>query len=377
MKMVILKNKFNTCFFLCIYLIGDNMDKTVAFPLMGNYYVPANFLFSKISRCKILKPPQITSKTIELGSKYSPDFLCTPFKYTLGTYIECLDMGADTLIQMGGGCRYGYYCELQEKILKDLGYNFNYYNLVTKGHTDIKRIYNIMKEINPKFNVLKSLYYLLITKKMVEYMDYIDNYIRENSAYGDTLKFNECLNNMLEEFSIVKTYIGLRKKFNKYKKEIKSIEIKRPENNIKIGIIGELYTLMEPFANNNLESMLIKSGVEIKRFTNVTYLLFKKSKKSKKYLKKLKNIKYKMGADAMDNIYYTKYLIDNNYDGIIHIKSSFCTPEIGSMGIINKMCEDNNMPVLFFSMDANTSNVGFETRIEAFLDMIEMRKKNG
>jgi len=33
-----------------------------------------------------------------------------------------------------------------------------------------------------------------------------------------------------------------------------------------------------------------------------------------------------MGADAMDNIYYTKYLIDNKYDGIIHIKSTFCTP---------------------------------------------------
>ena len=133
---------------------------------------------------------------------------------------------------------------------------------------------------------------------------------------------------------------------------------------------------MEPFANNNLESMLISRGVEIKRFTNVTYLLFEKRKKSKKYLKKLNNIKYKMGADAMDNIYYTKYLIDNNYDGIIHIKSSFCTPEIGNMGIINKRCEENDMPILFISMDANTSNVGFETRIEAFLDIIEMRKKH-
>ena len=102
---------------------------------------------------------------------------------------------------------------------------------------------------------------------------------------------------------------------------------------------------MEPFANNNLELILEKNGIEIKRFTNVTYLLFQKGKKSKKYLKKLNNIKYKMGADASDNIYYTKYLIDNKYDGIIHIKSSFCTPEIGSMGIINKMCEENDMPV--------------------------------
>jgi len=352
------------------------MDKVVAFPLMGNYYVPANFLFSKISNSSILKSPPITSKTIELGSKYSPDFLCTPFKYTLGTFIECLDMGADTLIQMGGGCRYGYYCELQEKILQDLGYHFKYYNLVTKGHTEIKRIYKIMKDINPKLNIIKSLYYLFITKKMVEYMDYIDNYIRENSAFGDISKFNKYLNSMLEEFSKVKTYIGLKRIFNKYKKKIKSIKIKKLNNNIKIGVIGELYTLMEPFANNNLESMLIKRGVEIKRFTNVTYLLFEKRKKGKKYLKKLNNIKYKMGADAIDNIYYTKYLIDNKYDGIIHIKSSFCTPEIGSMGIINKMCEESSMPVLFLSMDANTSKVGFETRIEAFLDMIEMRKNN-
>jgi len=211
---------------------------------------------------------------------------------------------------------------------------------------------------------------------MVEYMDYIDNYIRESSAYGNKLLFNKYLNSMLEEFSKVKTYIGLIKTFNKYKKKIKNIKINKPINNIKIGVIGELYTLMEPFANNNLESVLIARGVEIKRFTNVTYLLFEKGKKSKKYLKKLNNIKYKMGADAMDNIYYTKYLIDNKYDGIIHIKSSFCTPEIGSMNIINKMCEENNIPVLFLSMDANTSNVGFETRIEAFIDMIEMRKNN-
>lgn len=354
------------------------MDKVIAFPLMGNYYIPSNYLFSRITNSKIMNPPKITSKTIELGSKYSPDFVCTPFKYTLGTYIECLEMGANTLVQMGGGCRYGYYFELQEKILKDLGYDFKYYNLVSKGHTDIKKIYNIMKEIDPKLKKIKSLYYLLITIKMVKYMDYIEDYIRRNAGYEvNKGEFNEELNNMLEEFSNVKSLIHLKRTFKRYKKRILNIKINKPKNNIKIGVIGELYTLMESFANNNLEDLLMSYGVEVKRFTNVTYLLFEKGKKSKKYLKKLDNIKYKMGADAMDNIYYTKYLIDNGYDGIIHIKSSFCTPEIGSMGIINKMCEESDMPVLFMSMDANTSSVGFETRIEAFYDMIEMRKNNG
>src|SRR5574344_1860458 len=49
---------------------------------------------------EVIDPPPITAKTIELGTKYSPDFICTPFKYTLGTMIECLESGADTLIQL-------------------------------------------------------------------------------------------------------------------------------------------------------------------------------------------------------------------------------------------------------------------------------------
>ncbi len=354
------------------------MDRVIAFPLMGNYHVPAKYLLSKISDCKVMDAPKITSKTIELGSKNSPDFVCMPFKYTLGTYIECLDMGANTLIQMGGGCRYGYYSELQEKILKDLGYDFEYYNLVSKGYADIFKIYNTLKKINPKLKKIKSIYHFIITKNMVKYIDKIEDYIRGNKGFEEVdgcfdKEFNDMLNSYLNNKGLISLYL----RYKKYKKRIKNIKLKKIDKRIKIGVIGELYTLMEPFANYNIEDALYKFNVEVKRFTNVTYLLFEKGKKSKKYLKKLNNVKYKMGADALDNIYYTKYLIDNKYDGIIHIKSSFCTPEIGSMGIINKMCEENDMPVLFMSMDSNTSKVGMETRLEAFYDMIEMRKNNG
>jgi len=353
------------------------MDKVIAFPIMGNYHIPANYLFSKITHHKIIKTPLITSKTIELGSKYSPDFVCTPFKYTLGSFIECLEMNANTLVQMGGGCRYGYYYELQKKILEDLGYNFKYYNLVSKGHVDIKHIYKVIKEIEPNIKVIRSLYYLLITKNMVKYMDYIEDYIRRNKAYEiNKGELDKTYNEMVNKFIKVDSLYKLNKIFKRYKKRIFNIKLNKPKNNIRIAIIGELFTLMEPFANYNIEDYLINMGVEVKRFTNVTYLLFEKKTKSKRYLKKLKNIKYKMGADAMDNIYYTKYLIDNKYDGIIHIKSTFCTPEIGSMSIINKMCEESDMPVLFMSMDTSTSKVGMETRLEAFYDMIEMRKNN-
>lgn len=350
--------------------------KTISFPHMGNYSIPVSYLLSHIVDANVFVAPKISARTIELGTKYSPEFVCTPFKYTLGTFIEALDLKADILLQAGGGCRYGYYSELQNQILEDLGYQFTYINLVSKGKTDIKKIYHEFKKIDPKFRIMKALYYLLITIKMVKYMDIVDDYIRRHIGFevekDSFIKANQM---MLEDFKKSKSVWGLYHKYKKHFRHIRKIKVNKPQNCLKIGVIGELYTLMEPFANYNLELILARYGIEVKRYTNAHYLLFEKKREVKKYLKYAKEyVHYRMGADAADNIGRTKYLCTHGYDGVIHIKSSFCTPEIGAMPIINKICNEYDVPVIFFSFDANTSQVGIETRLEAFYDMIEMRR---
>ena len=350
----------------------------IAFPQMGDYHIPAAYLLTHIfPNDQVINAPKITNKTIELGTKYSPDFVCTPFKYTLGTMIECLEKGADILIQMGGGCRYGYYASLQEKILKDLGYNFKIINLVTKGETNLKRINKLFKQINPKYSKIKTIYYSFITLKMVKYMDIIDDYIRENIGFEQIEgSFEKLKEEMLNENKHIKGYRNLKKIYKKYLKKFYNLKTYKPDNRLKIGIIGELYTIMEPFSNYYLEKSLAKHHIEIKRFTNVHYLLLENAKEYKKYQKYAKEyFKYSMGADASDNIARCKYLCENGYDGIIHIKSSFCTPEIGAMPIINKIANTYQKPVLFFSFDSATSKTGIETRLEAFYDMLEMRKE--
>ena len=344
---------------------------------MGDYYVPAKYLLNKIVDAEILVAPFISAKTIELGSKYSPEFVCTPFKYTLGTMIESLDNGANILIQFGGGCRYGYYSELQEQILKDLGYKFELLNLITNGKANIKRIYKMIKRIDKKFNVFKGLYYFFITIKMVKYMDKIDDYISKNIGFEiNKSSFSNLKKEMLEKFASVNNPFSLYILYKKYFKRFEKIKINKPKNCLKVGIIGELYTLMEPFSNYYLERELAKFNIELKRFTNVTYLLLNYKKMNKKALKKSKEyMKYQFSADASSNVYWTKYLCDKKYDGIIHIKSSFCTPEIGVMPILDKIANEKNVPMIHFSFDSNTSEVGIKTRLEAFYDMIEMRRK--
>ena len=347
----------------------------VSFPLIGDYDVPANFLLSHVFENSVIVPPPITSKTIALGVKNSPDFVCTPFKYTLGTMIEAAENKAQILIQLGGGCRYGYYAELQEKILRDLGYDVKVINLVTKGKPELKRIFNSFKKINPKFKRRKLLYYGFIAVKMLKYMDKVDDYIRENKAF-EVIKgsFDTLRKEMLNKFKKINGLISLYKTYKNYLKKIKQVPIHKPDKYLKIGLIGELYTLMEPFANNYLEKDLIANKISIKRFTTATYLLVRKKGIMKKAFKKNKNIKYTLGADGADNVMNTKWLCEHGYDGIIHVKSAFCTPEIGAMPIMSKIANEYDVPILFLTFDANTSEIGIKTRLEAFYDMLEMRK---
>ena len=351
----------------------------ISFPHLGNYHVPIKFFLSQLTDAQILIPPKITKKTIDLGSKYSPDFVCLPFKYNLGNYIEALEQGANVLVQAGGGCRYGCYGEVQEQILRDLGYDFKLVSLVENGKINILSIYKSLKNINPKVNFFKYVYYLIFTMLMIMCMDKIEIYIRKNIGFEKVKNsFKTLETKMLEDFAKTKCISSLIFKYWKYKHKFKQIKVKKVSNPIKVGIIGELYTSMEPFSSYFVEESLAKYNIEIKRFTNLTYLLVKKSKLIKKMLKRSKNyVSYELGADGMDNVARALYLKQKGYDGIIHIKPFGCTPEIGAMPIIDKVCKDNKMPVIYFSFDSQTSNEGIKTRLEALVDMLVERKKKG
>lgn len=353
------------------------MKKTViSFPKLGDYNIPLNFLFKHITHCKIINSPQITKKTIELGSKYSPDDACLPFKYTLGNFIESLNLGANVLIQAGGGCRYRYYGEVQEQILKDLGYDFKLYQLSNSDKRSIKEMYLLFKTFNPKLTYSKFIYYGYFTLKMIYYMDKIDEYIRSNIGF-ETKKnsFLVLKKKMLREFSKCQTIHQLNKSYRKYKRAFKKLEVKK-ENILKIGIIGELYTAMEPSSTYNLEYKLAQNNVEIKRFTNLSYLIWGKTLAKRKMYKTTKNYcKYNLGADGLDNVYRSIYLSKKKYDGIIHTKPFGCTPEIGAIPIIQNVCKDYDMPIIFFSFDVENEDGGVNTRLEAFYDVLRYRKE--
>ena len=352
------------------------MNNIISFPHLGNYHHPISKLLSLLTKDIIMPAPTITKKTLELGTKYAPDTVCIPFKYNLGNFIESLEQGANILFTAGGGCRYRYYAEVTETILKDLGYNFKFYKLIKQDKINWKNIYNIFKEINPNLTIIHFIHSIIYVLLYIFYMDEIDKIIRKNIGFEVKKNTHQNLQReMFNAFNKTSSIIKLTILYILFKRKFKNIKKKKPKNCLKIGIIGELYTSMEPYSNYDLEKELAKEHIEIKRFTNLSYLLWQKTLLKRKMKRKVKKYcKYKLGADGLDNIYRSVYLGKKKYDGIIHIKPFGCTPEITAIPIIQKVCNDYEIPIMFFSYDSETGTEGINTRLEAFKDLITIRR---
>lgn len=352
------------------------MRQIISFPHLGKYYHPIKYLLENLTNEEVIEAPPITKKTLDLGEKYSPNDVCIPFKYNLGNFIEALENGADILFQAGGGCRYRYYAEVQEQILRDLGYDFKFIKIVSQDKIHIFELYKIFKDLNKRLTFFKFIHTFIVTFFYIYYMDKIDAITRKNIGFAkDKNNFLALQESMFKEYSNCNNLITLSIKYFKYRRKFKKIKINKPKDCLRVGIIGELYTSMETNSSYFLEEKLADMHIEVKRFTDLSYLLFFKGLKTKHMLKVCKKYcKYTLGADGLDNVYRTIKL-SKKYDGIIHTKPFGCTPEIGAIPIIKKVASEKNIPIIFFSFDANTSVEGMNTRLEAFYDLIKFRKE--
>ncbi len=97
----------------------------VTFPHMGNAWIVIQTLFNALD-IEVVVPPKNSKRTLDLGAKLAPESACLPFKVNLGNYLEAAELGADTIVITGGigPCRFGYYGELERKILCEAGYPF-------------------------------------------------------------------------------------------------------------------------------------------------------------------------------------------------------------------------------------------------------------
>lgn len=290
--------------------------KIVSFPTIGKYTQPFRNMMERLGY-NLQEQMPITPNMIDKGCKHSSEMMCFPFKVTLGYFMESLDKGADILLMFDscGQCRFKHYYMLQEYTLKNLGYK------------DFE-----MVPIRAK-HLIKS--------------------------------FKQ-INKNLSTFRILKE---LKKTWS----ELKKIEKQKIEPRLNIGIIGEIYTVMENSLNFNIEEKIRKVGMNPYNCVTMTHFLKHYLIKDKYFKKALKYFNGPLGGHGIQNVGNTLMLIEKGFDGIIWFRPLSCMPEQTVDPIIKSSCNENNMPLLVIDIDETSAEANVATRIETFFELVQYK----
>jgi len=343
----------------------------ISYPRMGNYHIvldkAVKILFP--SDTTVITPPPITAKTLEIGTCHSPENVCSPFKYNIGNFVEVLEKGANVLLQTGTGCIFGYYGDVQEKILQDLGYEFTF---LCFGRGSTQKAYDRYREIGGKLTfpaVLKAIAHVFSAMGALDRFEY---FMRENIAFETvTGSFENLHRQFIYDLERAKLH-QMPLFWHRYKNKLTAIKLDKPKKPMRVGLVGELFTLMEPAASFNIERELTRHGVSVSRKMNVSYLTGSHTKKSMRVARGY--LSHPPGANGADSVAQALQYANAGYDGVIHLQSFGCTPELNVIPALNQVSHDTGIPVLHMSFDTHTGEAGVQTRLEAFVDMLEMRR---
>ena len=356
------------------------------FPHLGNVYIAAKALFDGLGIDYII-PPQNSADALTIGSKYSPEEICLPFKIMIGNYIQAIEEGADTVILTGscGPCRFGEYCELQMNLIKSLGYELNFIVLDMPKDIGIKELLKRMGKIasastKSRFEKIKALNAALTVMHLIDETEALSHYLagfERNKGECKTL-LHECKRNAIK-CSNPNEMISLIKYYND---KLKFISVDINKNPLKIAIIGEIYTVIEPYSNFYIEDKLMDYGVSTKRGLTPSWwiknMALSPAKLNSLQIKKSSQnyLSMEIGGHARECIGEAVLSYNEGFDGAIQIFPMGCMPEIVSKSILPSISRDHNFPVMSLVVDDMTGEAGYITRVEAFIDLLERRREN-
>ncbi|MDI3519472.1 MAG: hypothetical protein PWQ34_1619 [Caldanaerobacter sp.] len=336
---------------------------------------------------EVITPPRPSQKTVDYGVKYSPEFACFPLKVILGTYLEALEMGADTIVTSGGNgpCRAGYYGEAQKKILKNMGYDVEFI-IFDEPKKDIKTFMDNVKKIKGKNSWGKVLKVAKIVYDMAKSMDKVEKIVEVKRAYEcNRGEFTRAWHEIMEEYRKIESSEDVRRVEKEAIERLNSIKVCEvpEEEKIRIGIVEEIYVVMGPSINGNIEEVLNTYGAEVERSHyisewidfNLIPLPSYKEKEHQILKKGEKYIEIIIGGHAKQSVGAIIDFMDRGFDGVIHLKPFGCLPELITESAINKIIREYEFPILTLSIDEQMAIANTLTRIEAFLDVIRLKKR--
>ena len=358
----------------------------LSFPNMGSNRVAFKTLFQQLDIDVVFADPT-NREAIKIGVKYSPEFVCFPFKATLGDLVSAIKKGADTLVMAidCGPCRFGFYHAVQERLLHDMGYkNINIIPLDQADLLEFKWV-KTLQELSGKKDLfayskyIKAIIFFLKKAKLLSDIQTAEGLFRAYERnQGDTSDVFKTVINKLDQANTLKE---LRSFKNVIKEDFNKIDVDRTRTPLRVAIFGEIHICLEPFVNVDIRRKLGEMGCEIHQNLSLWDWVSHKFHLNfhRKWLEHLSHPYVPMDIGGECQWVLGEYIdrAQTGFSGGVHCYPFTCMPEVVARTIItNKLKQMYDLPIIYFSFDEHSGTEGMRTRLEAFVDLMESRRKH-
>ncbi len=332
----------------------------------------------------VIMPPPTSKRTISLGVAHSPEFACLPIKICIGNLIEAHELGADTFLMAGGvgPCRFGLYAQLEKEILEDAGLGYKALIIEPPGQGPwqfLKQIKKIGTSVS-WMQLVRGFHFSYQKICIIDELEKLVQQIRPRERIKGTA--DKIFTYALKTFDQAKNYHELCDAYGLARQKLLHIPQWEYTKVLKIGVVGEIYTLLEPFASMDIERKLGALGAEVTRSIYLSdwvreHLLGGLLPGiSHNMYHKLASpfLNHFVGGHGIESVGASVNFAKAGYDGIVHIAPFTCMPEIVAHTVLPRASKHCNIPVMTIYVDEQTGQAGLNTRLEAFLDLLRDKK---
>lgn len=358
----------------------------VTFPHMGNLWITVKTILEDLG-LEVIVPPPPNQRSLELGVRHSPEFACFPLKLNIGDFIGAIERGADTIVMVGGigPCRLGHYAQVQQQVLRDLGYGAE----VVVLEPPRGRFGELLAKIRyltggkPLGRVWRAIRFGWEKVKALDELDRALCRARPREARpGAAARAHRQAEEAVERAGGIE---AARRALAEGVEAILGTVAAAHERPLRVGLVGEIYMVAEPFANQGIERRLGEMGVEVTRALYLSdwvrihllpsALRFGRPTHTAEVKRAARPyLSHFVGGEGLESVGESVLYSAAGYDGVVHVAPFTCMPEIVASSVLPEMSRDLGLPVLSLFMDEHTGEAGLATRLEAFVDLLARRR---
>lgn len=353
----------------------------------ANTWVAFKFLIEHFGN-DFIPPPPMTQEMLRVGFADAPEYACLPYKIFQGFFTKAIEHGAEGFFFFGmrnqRSCRFNDLTDGYQNAHPDKDFRVMYW-----GGRGLKYSFDRLRELARLGNKWKRrpsypemLYAIYVFMRILDEVDAVE---RLANYYCPRAKLPAEVENWrtasLKKWSQIGSWRDIKRTKKLVAAAASQLQIDRGKNVPRVLLAGDLFKIHDDFLHFDTMRRAAQLGLEVQRGMDLSDLFRGENhfplprEKRFAYRQKLarpylvRNPAGYTDITVGDAVHYC----ETGATGIIHFQSFNCMPDILVAPILDVVAKKYGVPIMHYLRDEHAADVGYQTRLEAFADVVKAR----